>query len=83
MPWRLLYHPVVKEQDIRALDKSVRERIRKVIEIRLAVAPEHFGEPLRRTLKGYWRLRVGDYRVVFRIAGDAIIILAILHRREV
>jgi mRNA interferase RelE/StbE len=38
---------------------------------------------LRKTLKGYWKLRVGDYRVVFKIKGNEIVVLAILHRKDV
>jgi len=38
---------------------------------------------LRRTLKGYWKLRVGDYRVVFKIANDEVWIYGIIHRRDV
>jgi hypothetical protein len=32
------------------------------------VAPQEYGTPLRKTLKGYWKLRVGDYRVVYKIS---------------
>ncbi len=42
-----------------------------------------YGVPLRGTLKGYWKLRVDDYRVVFKIAGQEVWVLTILHRREV
>lgn len=46
-------------------------------------APERYGAPLRGTLRGYWKLRVGDYRVVFRIHADEGVVLAIRHRRIV
>ncbi len=46
-------------------------------------APQEFGEPLRRTLKGYWKLRVGDYRVIYKVIGITVLILRIGHRREV
>jgi mRNA interferase RelE/StbE len=49
----------------------------------LSTTPERYGVPLAGTLRGYWKLRVGDYRVVFRVTADAVWILAILHRREV
>ena len=65
------------------LDKANAARMRRAIETRLLVAPQDYGEPLRRTLKGYWKLRVGDYRVVFRVKGEEILILGILHRKEV
>ncbi|MDP3997816.1 MAG: type II toxin-antitoxin system RelE/ParE family toxin [bacterium] len=38
-----------------------------------------YGKPLRRSLKGYRKLHVGDYRVIFRIAGHAVKILIIQH----
>ncbi len=58
-------------------------RIREAIETRLLTAPQEYGEPLRRTLKGYWKLRVGDYRVVFRVKDKDILILGIIHRKKV
>ncbi len=81
--FRLLYHPDVKAVDIPELDSRLKTRIKKAIESRLAAAPQEYGEPLRKTLKGYWKLRVGDYRVVYRIAGDEVWILGIIHRRDV
>ena len=57
--------------------------IKRAIEERLATRPEVFGKPLQRTLKGYWRLRVGEYRVVFKIVENDILILGIVHRKDV
>jgi mRNA interferase RelE/StbE len=37
------------------------------IEQRLLLSPEKYSEPLRRTLKGYRKPRVGDYRIVLKI----------------
>ena len=39
--------------------------------------------PLKGSLKGYWKLRIGDYRVVFRIAASEVSILTILQRKVV
>ncbi|HEX9778571.1 MAG TPA: type II toxin-antitoxin system RelE/ParE family toxin [Geopsychrobacteraceae bacterium] len=83
MPFSVVYHPDVKERDIPKLNGDIRNRIRKAIETRLMVAPHEYGEPLRKTLKGYWKLRVGDYRVVFRVDGDEVLVLGICHRKEV
>ena len=82
MAYTLKYHPSVQGEDLPRLDRKARDRIKRAIEERLATAPEDYGEPLRRTLKGYWKLRVGDYRVVFKIQGKTITILGILHRKE-
>jgi len=83
MPFSVIYHPDVKAKDIPKLYGDIRDRIRKAIETRLMIAPHEYGEPLRKTLKGYWKMRVGDYRVVFRIAGEEIVVFGICHRKDV
>ena len=83
MPYSLLYHPDVRDKDIPAISRNLRGRIAHAIETRLTSEPERYGEPLRRTLKGYWKLRVGDYRVVFKIVKNEVWIYGIIHRREV
>ena len=73
----------VKAKDVPTLNRDVAKRIQRAIENRLGVEPQRYAEPLRRTLKGYWKLRVGDYRVVFRIVKNEVWIFAIMHRRDV
>jgi mRNA interferase RelE/StbE len=46
-------------------------------------APERYSEPLRRTLKGYRKLRVGDYRIVLKLEKETILILGICHRKDI
>lgn len=43
------------------------------------------GEPLQRELKGKWKLRVGRFRIVYKMEAHQrkILILAIGHRRTV
>jgi len=56
----------LRVEDLPIIDRRIKDRIRKVIEERLQTAPHDYGEPLRKSLKGYWKLCVGDYRVVFK-----------------
>ena len=77
------YHPKVVKDDIPALLQVLKVRMRKAIETKLAVAPEKFGKPLRQSLRGYRKLRIDDYRIVFRIEAHIVYILAILHRSVV
>jgi mRNA interferase RelE/StbE len=79
----LLYHPHVKSKDLPQLGRAVSLRIEKVIRERLAVDPELFGLPLRRGMRGYRKLRVGDFRIIYRVVGDQIRILAIGHRSDI
>jgi len=83
VPFKLIYHPDVRDVDIPKLDKRLKERIRRAIESRLKEAPQKYGEPLKKTLKGYWKLRVGDYRVVFKIVKSEVWIFGIIHRKEI
>ena len=83
MSFRLRYHPAVAQEDLPSLPSNLRRRMADAIESRLTEAPQQFGVPLRKTLKGYWKLRIGDYRVVFKIVGDEVRILGIRHRKQV
>jgi mRNA-degrading endonuclease RelE of RelBE toxin-antitoxin system len=38
--------------------------IKRVIEERLTQDPQAFGKPLRGSLKGHYRLRIEDYRII-------------------
>lgn len=80
MTFTLQYHSAVITADIPRLGASDKRRIQQAIEQKLTTYPEQFGKPLRRSLKGYRKLRVGDFRVIFRIDGRSVKILAIQHR---
>jgi len=83
MQYSIKYHPNVIKTDLPRISNQNRTRIKKVIEQRLLEKPEVYGLPLRRTLKGYWKVRVGDYRVIFKVIEQTIRIYGIIHRREV
>lgn len=83
MEFTVRYHPEVKAIDLPMINVKMRERIRRAIESRLMTAPQEFGLPLRKNLGGFWKLRVGDFRVVFKVEGEMVYILAIRHRRSV
>jgi mRNA interferase RelE/StbE len=40
-------------------------------------------KPLKGSLKGNFRVRTGDYRVIFRLDGSRIVIWRIANRRDV
>ncbi|MEK7576640.1 MAG: type II toxin-antitoxin system RelE/ParE family toxin [Patescibacteria group bacterium] len=79
----IVYHELVVTKDIPALDKTWCVKIKRSIESKLETKPEVFGHPLRRSLAGYRKLRVGDYRIVFRIEKKLVKILIIAHRSHV
>ena len=83
MTYKLIYHADVKKIDLAKIDNNNKAMIKRAIEERLATQPEIYGKPLQRSLKGYWKLRVGDYRVVFKISEYNIFILGIMDRQNV
>ena len=83
MAYKLIYHADVKKNDLAKIDNKNKIIIKRAIEERLATYPEIYGKPLQRSLKGYWKLRVGDYRVVSKISEYDIFILGIMDRKNV
>lgn len=83
--YKIEYLDSVIDEDITVLPKNAKRQIRKAIEERLTVDPVGFGKPLRYSLKGHRRLRVGDYRVVYRIEveNNSVLIIAIKHRKDI
>jgi mRNA-degrading endonuclease RelE of RelBE toxin-antitoxin system len=79
----VLYHDEVVRRDIPRLDRSIAQRIRRAIELKLTQSPESYAKPLAYTRSDLWTLRVGDWRVVFALRGDEVWVLRIGHRSEV
>jgi mRNA interferase RelE/StbE len=72
-------------KSIAKIEKKARLRIIGAIEL-LAVDPRPPGaKMLRGGEQGRWRARTGDYRIVYTVQDDRLIILVlrVAHRREV
>jgi mRNA interferase RelE/StbE len=79
--YQLVYtHRAVRDLD--TLDPSVKQRIGKTL-FRYELDPLPHAEPLKQSELGSYRFRIGDYRVVFDLEGDQIVILRVGHRREI
>ena len=70
--------------EIKALDGSVRNQLRKVLEKKLAVDPEGYGLPLRGSLAGYWKHQFANHRVIYRIYSEhrLIVVCAVGVRKQ-
>jgi mRNA interferase RelE/StbE len=82
--YRVEFRPAAA-RELRKLDRSTRDRISKVISL-LAEEPR---PPAAKMLTGddappLWRVRTGDYRVIYSIEDDVLLVLVIKvrHRRE-
>lgn len=83
--YTIYYEASVAHEDLPDLPKTIRLRIQKAIEERLAVDPINLGEPLRYSLKGRQRLKIGDYRVIYRVnqSERIVVITEIGHRSTI
>lgn len=69
--------------DLERLPIAMQERVLEVVE-RLELWPEVSGvKALTANWRGYSRIRTGDYRVVFQIHPDRIVVVRVAHRNEV
>ena len=85
MAWTVEFHPDAAKE-LKKLDRAVAARIIRTLETRIAALddPRSLGAPLKGEHEGYWRWRIGDYRVVARIEDERIVILVVrvAHRQE-
>jgi len=86
MTYKLLF---LKEavEEFKKLDKPVQRIIKEKLEL-LSQNPESLKnniKPLKGKYKGLYRLRVGDYRIIFQVKKEEvlIIIIRIGHRRDI
>jgi len=86
LAWTIEFHPDAAKE-LKKLDRAVAARIIRTLEERIAPLedPRTLGHALVGDHAGYWRWRVGDYRVVARIEDARVVILVVRvgHRREV
>ena len=79
---RVVLTPAAQKQ-MAALPGGMIRRINEVLS-RLQRWPDVSGaKPLQRNLKGNHRIRCGDWRVLFRVEGETVIVWAVDNRRDV
>jgi mRNA interferase RelE/StbE len=74
-------------KEIKKLDRINRELIISYLEERLdgCANPRQYGEPLKGTLSGAWRYRVGQYRIICELQDNIVTVYVenVGHRRQV
>ena len=83
MAYSLKFAEIVVKEQIPSIPLPYQQQIKRTIEERLAIDPVKFGKPLKYSLFGLRRLRVGDWRIIYRINGDAVEIVKIGNRKDV
>ncbi|MGK9050326.1 type II toxin-antitoxin system RelE family toxin [Xaviernesmea oryzae] len=86
MAWTIEYSDTALKK-LEKLDRKSARAIADYMDERIAPCdnPRDFGKALTGSLKGRWRFRVGDYRVICSIREERLIVLVIDlgHRREI
>jgi len=84
--WRVEFDRAAA-RDLRKLGADAERRVLRYLRERIAGSrdPRRFGQALTGDRKGFWRYRVGDYRIVAAIEDDRLVVLVVTvgHRREV
>lgn len=84
--YKVVFDDKIKK-DLKKLDTQTLKALFNWIEKNLqnTTEPRLKGKALTGNKKGYWRYRIGDYRLITRIEDKKLIIIAInfKHRREV
>jgi mRNA interferase RelE/StbE len=84
--WRVEFDPDAA-REFRKLGHEPRRAILKYLRERIATSqnPRRFGHALLGDLKGLWRCRVGDYRIVADVRDGAVLVMVVTvgHRRNV
>ena len=81
MTYRLIYTRRAV-RDIERFDPKTKDRIGKAL-LRYEKDPVRHAEKLTQSALGSYRFRIGDYRVVFDLEGEKIVVLRVGHRREI
>jgi mRNA interferase RelE/StbE len=69
-------------RDIEKLDPKVKNRIGETL-LRYGEDPLRYAVRLKDPRIGTYRFRIGQYRIIFDIEGDEIVILRVGHRRNI
>jgi len=83
LAYKLLFDDKVTK-DLKSIDKSWQKKILEAIKTKLIEDP-YIGKKLVGDLSSYYRYRVNDYRVIYEIFEDEIIlvVIKIKHRKDI
>lgn len=78
MIWKVEFDNRARKE-LRKLNSQAQDRILKWLRKNLATDedPRRMGKSLKGRMKGLWRYRVGDYRIISQIQDESILILVV------
>jgi mRNA interferase RelE/StbE len=75
--YSVLIDELIFAEDFKVIDKNDQQQIIKTIRKKLTLAPTQYGKPLRENPKGLWKLKIGQYRVIYKIQKAKILVYVI------
>ena len=84
--WQVIYDDYALKQ-LKKLDKQVQQDILRYMRERIATSqdPRRFGRGLTGDLRGLWRYRVQDYRILCQITDQKlrVLVVDVDHRKDI
>jgi mRNA interferase RelE/StbE len=65
------------KKELRDLGHAAAVEILAAVEKKLTVDPEGYGDPLHKDLRGYFKLAAGQWRVVYQVDGERVLVLVL------
>ncbi len=84
MTWKIIFTKKA-EKDLKSLSVEIKKTIAKAINSKLLADPNSALIPLTGKLKGIYKFRVGNYRILCEKRSETLVIIVIKigHRKEV
>ncbi len=78
MAWRVEFD-FAADRDLKKIDQQQKLRILKYLAKKIATDedPRRFVDPLSRNLTGFWKYRIGNYRVICEIQDEKVLVLVL------
>ncbi len=84
MSYRVLWNRKALES-LKELDKPLRKRIFDKVNDYVSKDPVNIGKPLKGEMSGFWRYRLGDYRIIYTVdlEKQIVTVLEAGHRKDI
>lgn len=86
LAWRIEFDQVALDS-LRRMDREIQRRVLLFLreDVGLADNPRQWGKPLRGSMRGLWRYRIGDYRILCQLvdADCVVLVVDVGHRSHI
>lgn len=84
MAWKVEYTKKAREQ-LKKLPVNTVARITEYMNERAVLAPRQYGKAMKGNFSGFWRYRVGEYRVICSLHDNVLVIevIRVGHRKNI